>query len=553
MEQFLSLVGMQAMKLAVKSGIVFTSSYALQQYSHFLTTVTDEKLSLKLKTLQDELDSRIKKGITSLGHKIASLTSAKTSQAAIRHLVADIKVLIERINGSIPLLQLAISASGESLATNLPESVSPSRMLQASAFLMVADSQLTASPRTTVQVGPDFIVSVYMIFKGYSYGPANQDPLYKMSEEPNLDSVRKPAWQEVLHKARLKLHRAPCQPERNGKQWPRGYSRYFYYLEIKGDTDDGRLHDNPTDSVGDSKIDLIPVTEITKLLYTNSAAILNIKDDLEANSTPILLLKREIDFTTLSNTPEYNKNEDETQQHVDCQILSECDGAALDGENGKCGNTSLDHSQFPSYLDPEWIALEMYTADASDGSQYDQSDAESAQSSSDESEQRKSHETVTDEVINQLSSLCLSPVYPPHSEDKSALQDAASSVSESTPTSLFSMVTTSLSLLELVIRLAVLQQTQQKSHLSIPDHVLTCFLNGTMQPNNFTVPPPFWDEEGVPSIEFCFAHLFDGCFRLPNRLLKHFALFSLHHFHTPHAAAPLQAKLDLDLKIQLFP
>ncbi|OAA42364.1 Ran GTP-binding protein [Beauveria brongniartii RCEF 3172] len=500
------------MKLAVKSGIVFTSSYALQQYSHFLTTVTDEKLSFKLKTLQDELDSKIKiitpainlielrsgqgnsalesaltlttsiqKGITLLGHKIASLTSAETSQAAIRHLVADIKVLIERINGSIPLLQLAISTSGESLSTNLPDSVSPSRMLQASAFLLVADSQFIASPQTAVQVGPDFIVSVYMIFKGYSYGPKEENSRYSMSPEPNLDDVRKPAWQEVLHKARLKLHRAPCQRERNGKQRPRGPSRYFYYLEIKEDRDDGRLHDDPTNSVGDSKSDLIPVTEITKLLYTNSAAILNIKDDLEANSTPILLLKREIDIT---NTPEYNASEDETQQHVDCQILSECDGAALDGENGKCGNASLHHSQFPSYLDPEWIALEMYIADTSDKSQYDQSDAESAQASRDESEQRKSRETVTDEVINQLSSLCLNPGYSPHSEDKSALQDASSSVSESTPTSLFSMVTTSLSLLELVIRLAVLQQTQQKSHLSIPDHVLTCFLNGTMQPNN---------------------------------------------------------------------
>ncbi|KAM3501136.1 hypothetical protein MY10362_005805 [Beauveria mimosiformis] len=379
-----------------------------------------------------------------------------------------------------------------------------------------------------------------------------------MSEEPNLDGVRKPAWQEVLHKARLKLHRAPCQRERNGKQRPWGPSRYFYYLEIKEDKDDGRLHDDPTNSVGDSKSDLIPVTEITKLLYTNSAAILNIKDDLEANSTPILLLKREIDIT---NTPEYNTSEDETQQHVDCQILSECDGAALDGENGKCGNASLHHSQFPSYLDPEWIALEMYTADTSDKSQYDQSDAESAQASSDESEQRKSREIVTDEVINQLSSLCLNSGYPPHSEDESALQDATSSVSESTPSSLFSMVTTSLSLLELVIRLAVLQQTQQKSHLSIPDHVLTCFLNGTMQLNNSKViiepesrvPPPFWDEEGVASIEFCFAHLFGGGFRLPNRLMKHFALFSLHHFHTSHAAAPLQAKLNLDLKIQLFP
>ncbi|KAM3515133.1 hypothetical protein MY11210_001251 [Beauveria gryllotalpidicola] len=305
-----------------------------------------------------------------------------------------------------------------------------------------------------------------------------------MSEEPNLDSVRKPAWQEVLHKARLRLHRAPYQRERNGKQWPQGPSLYFYHLEIKEDRDDGRLHDIPMNSVGDSKSDLIPVTEITKLLYTNSAAILNIKDDLEAYSTPILLLKREIDIATLANTPEYNTSEEETQQHVDCQILSECNGAALDGGNGECGNAHLHHSQFPSYLDPEWIALEMYTADASDGSQYDQSDAESAQASSDEFEKRKSRETVTDEVISQLSSLCLNPGHPLHSEDKSTLQDATSSVSESTPASLFSMVTTSLSLLELVIRLAILQQTQQKSHLSIPDHVLTCFLNGTMQPNN---------------------------------------------------------------------
>ncbi len=60
MEQFLSLVGVQAMKLAVRSGIVYTSSYALKQYSHFLATVGDEQLSDELKTLQDDLDCKIK-------------------------------------------------------------------------------------------------------------------------------------------------------------------------------------------------------------------------------------------------------------------------------------------------------------------------------------------------------------------------------------------------------------------------------------------------------------------------------------------------------------
>lgn len=60
MEQFLSLVGMQAMKLAVRSGIVFTSSYALKQYSHFLATVNDRQLFDELKSLQNDLESRIK-------------------------------------------------------------------------------------------------------------------------------------------------------------------------------------------------------------------------------------------------------------------------------------------------------------------------------------------------------------------------------------------------------------------------------------------------------------------------------------------------------------
>jgi hypothetical protein len=40
----------------------------------------------------------------------------------------------------------------------------------------------------------------------------------------------------------------------------------------------------------------------------------------------------------------------------------------------------------------------------------------------------------------------------------------------------FSTITTSLSLIEMLVRLAGLQEFQQTSHLSIPDHVLTFFL-----------------------------------------------------------------------------
>ena len=43
----------------------------------------------------------------------------------------------------------------------------------------------------------------------------------------------------------------------------------------------------------------------------------------------------------------------------------------------------------------------------------------------------------------------------------------------------FQAITTSLSLIEMLIRLAGLQEFQQASHLSIPDHVLTFFLEET--------------------------------------------------------------------------
>lgn len=429
------------------------------------------------------LTASLQKEIILLGHKIASLAPLQTSQVAIRHLVTDIRTLLNRINESIPLLQLAISASGESLSTNLPDSVSPSRMLQASAFLMIADSHFTAKPETKVQVGPDFMVSVYMIFKGYSYEPSKKFANHANSQKLDIDNIRKPIWQEVLHKARLRVHRTPhprAQMQQNGLLCP---SEYSYHLEIEEDRDDGRLHNDPESPAESSEPDLIPITEITKLLYTNSASILNIKDDLEACSTPILLLKREVG-TDFRNVQDFNTPDDEMQHSNNGQILSECNGKTPHDETSDSNATPPHCSQFPSYLDPEWIALEMYSADASDESQCDQSDAESTQASSSESEQDTNHEAVKDGVVSRLGSLSLGQERPQRSEDRSPLQHTATSISRGVPNNVFSLVTTSLSLLELVIRLTVLQETQQKSHLSVPDHVLTSFLIGTVQPRN---------------------------------------------------------------------
>ena len=75
--------------------------------------------------------------------------------------------------------------------------------------------------------------------------------------------------------------------------------------------------------------------------------------------------------------------------------------------------------------------------------------------------------SISPQRQNQVSSQCPSNGTTPESKT------TVNTVSAKSP---FHAVTTSLSLLEMLIRLAGLQEFQQTSHLSIPDHILTFFL-----------------------------------------------------------------------------
>lgn len=62
MDDFLAAVGVQAMRYAIRSGIAFTSSYAIGQCSRLLKAVDDKSLHSELRALQKQLDSKIKVG-----------------------------------------------------------------------------------------------------------------------------------------------------------------------------------------------------------------------------------------------------------------------------------------------------------------------------------------------------------------------------------------------------------------------------------------------------------------------------------------------------------
>ena len=114
----------------------------------------------------------------------------------LKQIAANIRKLLTRIEDAVPLINLAIAASGANLSSSLPSTVSPSRLLQASTFLTAGDSQYGTSVQSAVQIGPNFTLSLYMLFQGH---------LRPETEE----EVRETTWKEVIHKADVRLMRVP--------------------------------------------------------------------------------------------------------------------------------------------------------------------------------------------------------------------------------------------------------------------------------------------------------------------------------------------------------
>ena len=114
----------------------------------------------------------------------------------LRQIAQTIRKLLARIEDAVPLINLAISASGASLSSSLPATISPSRLLQASTFVTAGDSQYMRSTCGWTQIGPNFTLSLYMLFQGH---------IRPHHEEESRENT----WKEVIHKAVVQLVRLP--------------------------------------------------------------------------------------------------------------------------------------------------------------------------------------------------------------------------------------------------------------------------------------------------------------------------------------------------------
>lgn len=539
MDLLLSTVTQHAMNYAIRSGITITTGYALKQCGRLIKEAPRGKEREELARLQVRLESKIRiispaidmieliaaRGKTTLEsavgltkdirYNIQNLgvrlneaandeqllrrnsnraMTREQSEQQMRSIILDIKALLDRIEDAVPLINLAITTSGVNLSTKLSGTISPSRLLQASTFLTAADTTYTKLPGRREQVGPTYVLSMYMLFAGHA------------STSADNFGERAATWKEVIHKARVKLIRLPLDQLYDLSGEDSGAAQasfresttsaeFAYQLLIVEDLNDDRVHTfeaeepqpGPFDDVINAGMrEVVPIHEVSKVFYADTGKILNIGSDGETNN-PVLLLKRDVNADPPRRMLQRSRSVDSFHyKNADFSDgeYSEIDIGFKHGASHETNaahhqdiqpNTSKESWRLPSDLDPEWMAFEVYN-ESTDSDDDDDFDTPGTHPSSTQAT-TSLHTSPEPQYMSALSKLSLHSNTATPSPTHDSLQQHhdtdlhLSPHRRSTPA-----VKTSLSLLEMLMKLAALQQFRQESHLAIEDELLNFFL-----------------------------------------------------------------------------
>ncbi|KAK4696978.1 hypothetical protein P7C71_g1031, partial [Lecanoromycetidae sp. Uapishka_2] len=456
--------------------------------------------------------------IQSLGQRLATAANAEENmkrkgskgydkahhERELKQIVQAIRRLLTRIEDAVPLINLAITASGASLSSTLPTTVSPSRLLQASTFLTAGDSLYGSSSSPYVQIGPTFTLSMYMLFAGH-LRPQNEE------------DVRQSTWKETIHKADVRLMRVPIDtlyllpgiqdsgvPDVDREGDDGGYfssqmsaeikaDEYAYQLVIVEDLEDDRVHSfeedepqpGPYGEVATAGIrEAVPIHELSKIFYADTGKILNI-GSADENNSPVLLLKRDPNAVPprrmmdrfVDDNDEDGEDTNGVAQPIETngydnnrKVVASTETARRASSCESRQSPQIMHApnpwRFSPDLDPEWIAFEVY-------SEVEDSESETELENSPAQPSRSARQSSIDPEVT--STLSLLSVNTPSASPSSLHPRTPQGQTQVRPT--LPPIRTSLSLLETLLRLLSLQQFQQTPHLSIPDELLAFFLS----------------------------------------------------------------------------
>lgn len=294
MEEILAKAGSQAVTFAIRSGISLASGFAIKRVSKFLDkipenekrkiTIIKNKIQTKIDILSISIDL-IKlasaRGNTSLeatsiyideltkefdvfDETLVKITNDLTNlneKESIMKVNVYMKDLLEKIDEAIPLLNLSLNTCGVNLNGNLPDHISPGRLLQASDFINKSNTEFK---QETIQVGPRFDLVLYSIF----YNPSRLKYIEKNEQASELSSI---SWKEEFARCLGRIMRSFDKE-----------NEYSYSLEFEEDFNDGRYHEDTKGQVRKYSI-----KQLRRLFFSASGKLLR----LESRSSPVLILK----------------------------------------------------------------------------------------------------------------------------------------------------------------------------------------------------------------------------------------------------------------------
>ncbi|KAK9459170.1 RanGTP-binding protein-domain-containing protein [Lipomyces oligophaga] len=535
MEQLLARAGMvaqnQAVSFVFRSGISLMSAYAFKGVSKFLEKLPDvekqklDRLRKKLKTriniitpsidliqllnargytvLQStvSLTKELRSAISEFDDKVAAanaqMAAARSNSEKTRafHQMEEYMTsLLQRIEESVQLLQLAITTSGANVTAALPDMISPGRLLQASAFLLAADAEFSSRSNCRVKVGPTFTLKEYTVFAS-------------TARNPYATTAGDITWKEEHAKCYVELYRVPVTrlKETSPRMVTRAMDRaeylaqkvtYAYELEVIEELDDGRYHDEVYEGNGVERNERgwkvgrrrqIPLSIVTRLFFSASGRLL----DIEEAVSPVLVVKLNKAF--LHRSP-YFMFEDDEESEEEIEEGSRQNDLSDNENERRAVSGRIDHPG-----NAEWLAFELWTEEDQESSSSPSSSGDEDETDSDwESEEEGAQESgkvrrqsglgVSEgALVSAFSRLSLSSAdienlmwrrreaYK-NERAKNSTDSDNEELQEDTEGVGLAGGTNSLSLLEYLIRLAALQANDQSGILSIADERISLYL-----------------------------------------------------------------------------
>lgn len=289
MDQLISKAGSTLVTFAVRSGIQVASTYVIKSVSNLIDHVPHQEkkrlerkrneLQHKIETLTFSIDviqilsargnsnldsvlkltDYLKQDIDDFNSDISTALSdnesKKLNMDSVKIIEKSIDQLVQKIDNIVPLLNLVLTTYGTSSVNNFQNYISPGRLLN-SVVLVNRSNRKFESKKSDVIVGPAFSTTFYNIF----YNP-----------QPSGES--KIIWRERFAKSSLTIVRIPDKT-----------SEFAYNVKISEDFDDGRYHDENSETPGSKVFD---IRQISKVFFSASGRLLKLQD----NPAPVLVLK----------------------------------------------------------------------------------------------------------------------------------------------------------------------------------------------------------------------------------------------------------------------